>query len=105
METFTPTPDAPRVLGRVAHLIPEKMYGFVQLPDGREPFFHRSHCDPPGIYDELVASEPGKSGTVVTGVLYAGPQGKLRIGDVRLAGEADVDAYVDVVADARGNRL
>lgn len=87
-----------RVIGRIVHLNLEKKYGFVKLPDGREPFFHRSHVTPPGAYDDFVVDE-----TVVTGVLYDGPQGKLRIGDVQVAAAATVDAYVDAVA-ARANR-
>lgn len=88
------------VIGRIVHLKPEKMYGFVKLPDGREPFFHRSHCDPPGAFDDFVVDE-----TVVVGELTDGPDGRLRIKDVRVADDASVAAYVDVVAETRGNRL
>ena len=88
-----------RVIGRIVHLQREKMYGFVKLPDGREPFFHRSHCDPPGAFDDLILDE-----TVVSGVLAEGPDGRLRIAAVQIADEATVDAYVDAVAQ-RGNRL
>lgn len=87
------------VTGKIIRLVREKMYGFVQLPDGREPFFHRSRCDPPGIYDDLVEDE-----TIVTGRLEPGPDGRLRFASLAFAEAEDVDAYVDAVG-ARGNRL
>lgn len=91
--------ESPAVVGKIVRLVRERMFGFVKLPDGREPFFHRSHCDPPGIYDDLVEDE-----TVVTGVLLPGPDGRLRIGQVQIASEDASDAYVDAVGQ-RGNRL
>ncbi len=96
----TPSQQPARVIGRVVTLKRDKMFGFVKLPDGREPFFHRSHCDPPGSFDDFVQDE-----TIVTGELYDNPDdGRLRIRDVREADAASVDAFMDALGQ-RGNRL
>lgn len=85
-----------RVIARVLHLKRDRAFGFVSLPDGREPFFHRTDCVPPGLYDELEEKE-----TLVTGDLQEREKGP-RLTHVTLASAEEREAFVDVIVD--GNR-
>lgn len=85
-----------RVIARVLHLKRDRAFGFVTLPDGREPFFHRTDCVPPGLYDDLEEKE-----TLVVGDLEEREKGP-RLTHVTLATPEDAEAFVDVIVD--GNR-
>lgn len=85
------------VVARVLHLKRDRAFGFVSLPDGQEPFFHRTDCVPPGLYDDL---EEGQ--TIVAGELQQRDRG-LRLTGIRLATVDERDAFLDL--QVGGNRL
>ena len=66
---------APRIIGKVARLMPDKGFGFIRGEDGGEYFFHRSAA--PGVWESLDAS------TSVSFLPREGPKG-LRAEEVRL---------------------
>lgn len=51
-------PAGPRIAGKIARVVSDKGFGFLDGKDGTEYFFHFSTCSP-GVWDEICQKGKG----------------------------------------------